>query len=297
MPGVSKLGNNELYRGIYRWNRTSTKRNPVTGKVKRIKNPKEEWVETILPHLRIVPDDLWFKVKARQKVVASIARKNFAKAKSHYSPNLFTGLIQCGVCGGNIVVVQGGKKKKYGCSTYWNKGELACNNSLKIPKEILWKEIYRNLKIDLTSKDKVYILNKVNNMIQEEYKKRNQNTQIEWIKKELAKTEKELKNIIEAIKAGIITETTKEMLIQTENRKKMLTEELNKALKYKPKIPILTMQTLDNYLNNLPELLEKYSTIGREVIKTCIGNATLYPLNNGQYKLEFANKIELKEAA
>jgi len=74
--------NNELYRGIYRWNRTSTKRNPVTGKVKRIKNPKEEWVEAILPHLRIVPDDLWFKVKARQKEVASIARKILPKPKA-----------------------------------------------------------------------------------------------------------------------------------------------------------------------------------------------------------------------
>ncbi len=269
----------------------------MTGKVKRTKNPKEEWVETILPHLRIVPDDLWFKVKARQKEVASLSRKNFAKAKSRYSSNLFTGLIQCGVCGGNIVVVQGGKKKKYGCSIHWNKGEIACNNNLKISKEILWKEIYRNLQINLTSKDRAYVLDKVNNMIREEYKKRNKNSQIEWIKKELIKAEKELKNIIEAIKVGIITETTKEILIQAENRKKMLAGELNKALKYKPKIPILTTQTLNKYLKDLPELLEKYPNIGREVIKTCIKNITLYPLNNGQYKLEFAKKNKLKEAA
>jgi len=59
-------------------------------------------------------------------------------------------------------------------------------------------------------------------VIGEEYTKRNQNSQTESLKKDLAKIEKELQNIAEAIKAGVITETTKELPVQTENRKKCL---------------------------------------------------------------------------
>ncbi len=263
-----------------------------------MKNPKEEWVEVIVPHLRIVPDELWFKVKARQKEVSSSTCKTFAKAKSRYSSNLFTGLIKCGICGGNIVVVQGGKKKRYGCSTHWNKGEIACSNNLKISKDSLWKELSNYfLLFNLDEQDKKYILKKVNNMIEEEYTKKKQNSQLEWLKKELAKTEKELQNIADAIKAGIITETTKEMLIQAENKKKILTEEINKALKHKHKKTYLTMQILNNYLTQLPKLLEKYPIIGREIIKHCMGNIILLPSGNGQYELKVSKEIAFKEAA
>jgi len=289
--------NNELYRGRYRWNRISTKRNPVTGKVKRIKNSKEDWIEVLVPDLRIVPDELWFKVKARQKEIATSAKKAFAKAKSRYSSNLFTGLIQCGLCGGNIVVVQGGKRKRYGCATHWNKGGIACANNLKIRKEVLWEEISKNLSFKLDAQDKTYILDRGNNLIDEEYAKRNQNSQIEWLKKELSKTQKELQNIAEAIKAGIITETTKELLVQAENKKKMLTKELNKALEQKPQKLCLAVEVLENYLSKFPSFLEKYPVIGREIVKKYLGQIILIPLNNGQYSLKFSKKISFKEAA
>ena len=61
------LINNELYIGRLVWNRLRYVKNPEIGKrVSRI-NPREEWIVTEVPELRIVDDELWQAVKDRQK--------------------------------------------------------------------------------------------------------------------------------------------------------------------------------------------------------------------------------------
>ena len=58
--------NNELYVGRLVWNRLRYIKDPATGKrVSRI-NPREKWITTEVPELRIIDDDLWQAAKARQ---------------------------------------------------------------------------------------------------------------------------------------------------------------------------------------------------------------------------------------
>ena len=61
------LLNNVLYVGRYVWNRSNWVKDPDTGKKKRVPRPEDEWVVTDMPKLRIVPQVLWDRVKARQK--------------------------------------------------------------------------------------------------------------------------------------------------------------------------------------------------------------------------------------
>ncbi len=103
------LINNELYMGRLIWNRLRYVKNPETGKrVSRI-NPPEEWIVTEVPELRIVGDDLWQGVKDRQgeiteKYATVIAATQAARANrlngAHRPRHLFSGLLECGVCGG-----------------------------------------------------------------------------------------------------------------------------------------------------------------------------------------------------
>ncbi|MFE3838523.1 recombinase family protein [Pseudogemmobacter sonorensis] len=58
--------NNELYRGILVWNRLHYSKDPDTGKRNSRLNPENRLTEVAVPHLRIVGDDLWNQVKARQ---------------------------------------------------------------------------------------------------------------------------------------------------------------------------------------------------------------------------------------
>ena len=58
--------NNELYVGRLVWNRLRYVKEPDTGKRVSRPNPPSDWVTTDVPHLRIVDDELWNQVKARQ---------------------------------------------------------------------------------------------------------------------------------------------------------------------------------------------------------------------------------------
>ena len=63
------LLNNGLYRGVLEWNRCSYVKDPRTGKRVARPNPPELWEVKPVPELRIVDDELWQRVKARQLLV------------------------------------------------------------------------------------------------------------------------------------------------------------------------------------------------------------------------------------
>jgi site-specific DNA recombinase len=58
--------NNELYIGKWVWNRLRFIKDPQTGKRVSRLNPPSAWVTKEVPELRIVDQDLWDQVKARQ---------------------------------------------------------------------------------------------------------------------------------------------------------------------------------------------------------------------------------------
>ena len=63
--------NNELYVGKLVWNRLRYIKDPETGKRVSRPNPESEWITQDVSDLRIIADDLWQAVKARQKSLRS----------------------------------------------------------------------------------------------------------------------------------------------------------------------------------------------------------------------------------
>jgi hypothetical protein len=76
-------------------------------------NPRSEWIEHKDESLRIIPDALLERVKARQQVQAQDIGKRVKRGlsigaafKTGPGPrHLFSTLLECGVCGANFVVV------------------------------------------------------------------------------------------------------------------------------------------------------------------------------------------------
>jgi site-specific DNA recombinase len=58
--------NNELYIGRMVWNRLQYVKDPDTGKRVSRLNPSSVWITTDVPHLRIVPDELWSAANAKR---------------------------------------------------------------------------------------------------------------------------------------------------------------------------------------------------------------------------------------
>ncbi|GGH41648.1 recombinase family protein [Cribrihabitans marinus] len=116
------LLNNELYIGRLVWNRQRYVKDPETGKRVSRLNESSDWITTEVPELRIVEDELWQAVKARQgeidasPAVQGIKRSRFweKRRKTH----LLTGLLFCGACGGNMATV--------------GKDYVACSNARKL---------------------------------------------------------------------------------------------------------------------------------------------------------------------
>ena len=113
---VHRILRNEKYVGRWVWNKTQTRRDPRTGRRRRVLKPASEWVVTSNTESRIVPEELWKRVQER---LASIrkswpggTKKRGFEAQSghrvvHYPTELLSGAMKCDVCGGSIAKVSG----------------------------------------------------------------------------------------------------------------------------------------------------------------------------------------------
>ncbi|RWR04618.1 recombinase family protein, partial [Paenirhodobacter populi] len=125
--------NNELYIGRLVWNRQHFIKDPVTQKRQARLNPPAEWITHEVPELRIIDQDLWDRVKARQegRKIEHTEREAWERRKPRF---LLTGLVKCGCCGGGFSTIG---KDRFGCSNSRNKGTSVCTNRTGITRQEL----------------------------------------------------------------------------------------------------------------------------------------------------------------
>ena len=141
--------NNEMYIGKIVWNRQRFIKDPDTGKRQARPNPESEWVTQEVPELRILDDDLWAAVKARQdrhKIEPDAkGRPDLPKVHTRRRPKyLFSGLTKCSCCGGGFSQISA---TLIGCSTARNKG--TCDNRLNIRRDELEARVLTALRTKL----------------------------------------------------------------------------------------------------------------------------------------------------
>ncbi len=89
---------NALYVGRIVWNRQSFIKDPETGRrVSRV-NPRDQWMTSDAPELRIIDDELWSAVQARR------AKRSDGQGHTARPRHLLSGLLKCGCCGSGYVV-------------------------------------------------------------------------------------------------------------------------------------------------------------------------------------------------
>jgi len=227
--------NNELYVGRRIWNRQRFVRKP--GSKQRISrlNPENEWKVLEVPHLRIVDEGIWRQVKARQAMLDEIRLDNQVEGKAPLSGSqaarrpayLLSGLIRCGCCGGPMNV-GGSNPKRYYCASAREKGKAVCAGIPGIAKDKLERTVLDGIRTQLMQPGAIA-------EFMEEYSRQfaqltdDRSARRKQAEAALRKTEKEIANILTAIKAGIFTESTKAELEGLEARKKMQAIEVEAA--------------------------------------------------------------------
>ena len=211
--------NNHLYIGQMVWNRQRFIKDPTTGKRVSRLNDEKDWVLKDMPELRIVPQELWDAVRAKQRVLDT---KNNNMGKYRRPQYLLSGLLKCGSCGGSYSKINA---SRYGCAAARNKGASYCTNIRTVKREILENAVLRAFQSQMMRDEALekfctsWIEQKKIARLNEQKEKKHLNAQLRKLGQEKAK-------LIQAIKDGVpgsvVADDLKEVHAKIEQAEQLL---------------------------------------------------------------------------
>jgi site-specific DNA recombinase len=270
--------NNELYIGRLIWNRQQFVKDPDTGRRQARPNSEAKWVVEEVPHLRIIDEPLWNQVKQRQQNSRSrvMTKDRGIRSERARRPNyLLSGLIKCGSCGGGFSKIS---QSHYGCSTARNKG--TCPNLLAVRRDQLEVTVLNGLKDQLMHPELVTAF--VDEFHREVNRQRaEQDGSRERTTRDLEKTEREIRRLIEAMKAGVPGAAVKDEMVALEARRLELRGRLGAASPPMPRLHPNLAQLYRQKVTNLAEALNDENTRleAAECIRDLIEEIRLVPEN------------------
>ena len=271
------------------WNRLKFMKNPETGRRQSRLNPREAWIIKDVPELRIVPQELWDAVKARQAQMARDTRPDRKKAEfwKHQRPRyLLSGLMKCGVCGANYT--------KYGASRFACAGardRATCANRITVRGDDVENAILDGLKSRLM--EPALFEEFAREFIAEVNKSRSEASSTKaTMRRELERIDRQIKRLVDVILEGGDAQAINVKLKELEAEKSRLTRELATSPKEEPLLhPNLAMiyRTRVDAL----EALFRDAEEGREAFETLRGlieEVRIIP-EDGEYRLELKGEL------
>ena len=267
--------NNQLYTGRIVWNRQRFLKDPETGRRQARLNPPEEWVIEEVPALRIVDADLWDTVKARQTATRRVVSEpGVTRSERARRPRyLFSGLLTCAACDGGYVLVG---KHHYGCANTRNRG--TCTNRLTNRRDILEETVLAGLRDRLLAPD--LIADFVEEYRREYARMQREASAAEHAQRaELTRIEREIANIVEAVKQGLFAPAMKAELDALEARKADLVSTLDNS---PTDLPALHPGIAEIYRRKVADLThalneDSLRSEAAEIIRSLIGSIRLVP--------------------
>jgi len=271
------------------WNRQRFIKDPSTGKTQARLNPESDSITEDVPHLRIIDQDLWDHVKSRQSNTrrrVTTADDGIRSERARRPRYLLSGLLKCGVYGGGFSKIS---QHHYGCSTARNTG--TCANPLSIRRDRLEAAVLDGLKHHLMHPDCVQ------EFVSKFHREMNRlaaahDIDRDRIKRDLDKTERHLKRIVQAIRDGVPARTLKDELSELEARKASLLREREEAPpptpRFHPNLASLYRQKVANLAEALNE--ERTPFEAAEAIRALVDEVRLVP-KDGNLKIELFGEL------
>ena len=141
-----------------------TRKRNAWGQVAQAARPQTDHRRRHDPELRIIADDLWNAVEARNEAAKSTYLRHtngrvWGRPAGADSKYLLPGFVTCGACGGLLEVRQRrlGKEKVpvYACATYHRKGTTVCNNRIEVRMHAVDGAVLTSLEDDLMNPEVV----------------------------------------------------------------------------------------------------------------------------------------------
>ena len=281
--GVQHILQNEKYIGIWKWKKTKNGIHPET-KVKAAKErPVTDWVShqgnsDQKEELRIIEQEMWDKVQELMKEnmhdpFVTRNRGRWINRKNILPDHPFSGLLECGVCSSNFLIISGKKKGYYGCFDAHRKGTCTNKNLLSVDR--IESSLIELVKEKLTEPEIIRFAVKQYNQILQTNNSASPD-RLKSISAELDKVETELTNLIQVIISGGASDTVNMAIKEREQRKMRLKSESHALKKTQGK----TAQITDE------GILERLETVKQAILENPL---RCYPI----LRMLFPKKVRL----
>ncbi|GGM00385.1 resolvase [Pseudooceanicola nanhaiensis] len=257
--------NNELYAGVRVWNRLQYRKNPETDQRASRGRDVEEIIRVEVPHLRIVDEELWQAVKARQDGQRRTLSKG-APSTLRRKRYLLSGLVRCGRCGGNMTVAGSGKSRAYYCANAKEKGPSVCRGMPGLRIDRLQPLVLSGLRDELMTPEAVErFRSQFLDRVAEARKERD--TEQASLRRAIAQEQKAIDGALRAIRDDMATKSVYAMLGEAEEKKEALKAELAAveapALDIPENLAALYREQVDALADTLsdPEVVHRASEI------------------------------------
>lgn len=261
---------NEAYRGWRIWNKTKKIRKPDGKKTYRHR-PKEEWIIRKDAHPAIIDDELWDAVEVVRQRKTRMAKKGGDRVA--FSTYLLTGLVTCADCGGNFIAnKQVGKNPNkpycyYRCGYHNRRGNAVCSNKTGLRGDKLEGAVVDLFQREILTKKNVQALVEGVQKAWKMQKKDDSGQDLKRVEQDLKKVDRELVNLVQAIKATGISDAIQTELERCEKRKVELKHTQHKLQQRQPQtLSMPSAKSISAALGNLSEVLESGKPRDRKTI-------------------------------
>jgi site-specific DNA recombinase len=205
---------NRLYVGERVWNRQHFLKDPATGKRVARLNPREAWIVSAVPELRIIDPATWEAAQARlaagraqvvmsrgttasPRATAPVTNIGGRLASARRPAWLLSGLVRCGLCNGPMGIT--GSGGRMGCTNRHERG--TCTNRRTLPRDRLLPLVFEGLKQRLLAPELVaeFVRAFVAEVTTANKQRGLQQAQL---LQDRAKVERQIRNMLELIKEG-----------------------------------------------------------------------------------------------
>ncbi len=246
--------------------------------------PESEWLVSEDDGLRIVPQDLWDKVRQRRSEMRRTwpggkGKRGFSHEQeswqTHFPTHLLAGSMVCGSCGASIGQVSGKSGGYYGCIAA-TKG--ACDNKTLVRRTLAERMILEAVTEAISDPDHIqYAINRVEGEVA---KLRSDLPDTLKLKEaELAAEQRRLANFVDFVGEGRGSQGLAKALVETERRVETLSKEVGMLKRSREKVfKAPPIEWISERLDNLKELLELRFPQSAKALRNLLGTIRLEPV-------------------
>jgi hypothetical protein len=269
-------------------------KDPRTGKRVARMNPPSAWVIKDVPDLRIVDDELWLAVKARQSSARRLV-KDGGPVRARRPKHLFAGVTRCAECGAGFTL---SSRDQLACFNARSRG--TCTNTRRIARQEVEARVLRALRKRFLADPERFrtFCTAFTEGINQH--RREHRAQMEAAPHELARINRRSKEIMELLLAGFRDEAWKSELSRIEARRAELEATIS-AAEAEPVLPALHPYMATAYrqkVQDLAEALESEDIAQREAAReTLRGFVTAIVIPPGNELLQMRGDLAKMLAA